>query len=369
MTGGGWIYGAIFVASAFLSLVLTPVALRVALRRDIVDRPGGHKTHTSPVPYLGGTAIVAAFSAAVATAALVKPPRAGTDELLAILGIAVGLSVLGLVDDLRGLNVFLRLAAELGAAVAVYAAGVRVDLGPDWVNALVTVVWVVGVTNSLNLLDNMDGLSAGVASIAAAWLFVIAAASGQFLVAGLAAALAGCAAGFLRHNFHPARIYMGDAGSLFLGFTLSVLAIKLRFDGPTEITFFVPILVLGVALFDTTLVTVARLAHGRNPLSGGRDHTSHRLVRVGLPVRGAVGLIYTGAVTLGWLALIMSRVDRGTGFILMSLVLSLAALFGVVLGTVPVYDNSTRRLFALREVERHEVEPEHGVHAALGERR
>ena len=355
MEGGPFVYAGVFVGSLLLALVLTPLALRFALRREVLDHPGGHKGHESPVPYLGGVAIVVAFSAAVLAAVAVAPPVDGLSELVAVLGIAVALAFLGLADDLWGLPALLRLGAEVAAGLGLWAFGEGVALFPsDAANAAITVVWAVGITNAFNLLDNMDGLSAGVAAIAAGWLFALAAANGQFLVAGLAIALAGCALGFLRSNFHPARIYMGDAGSLFLGFVLAALGVKLRFDGPTQVTFFVPILVLGVAIFDTTLVTLTRLLHRRNPLVGGRDHVSHRLVLVGLPVRAAVSLIYAAAVALGWLAVVMARVDRTTGFVLMALVLAVSAFLGVLLGAVPVYETSRRRLLMLREVRPHE---------------
>jgi UDP-GlcNAc:undecaprenyl-phosphate GlcNAc-1-phosphate transferase len=201
---------------------------------------------------------------------------------------------------------------------------------------------VVGITNAFNLLDNMDGLSAGVAAIAAGSCFVIAVVNGQFLVGGLSAALAGCALGFLRHNFHPARIYMGDAGSLYLGFLLAYLALKLRFDSPEDVTFVVPILVLGVPILDTTLVTVSRLVNRRSPFQGGRDHLSHRLVRLGLPVRGAVGAIYVAAASSGVLALVVSRVDHTWAYVLTGLAGGIAAIAGVTLGRVSVYDEPPR---------------------------
>jgi UDP-GlcNAc:undecaprenyl-phosphate GlcNAc-1-phosphate transferase len=266
------------------------------------------------------------------------------------------------VDDLRGLSPWLRLAIEVGAAVVMFDQGVRVNMfAADGLDLAFTIVWVVGIVNALNLLDNMDGLSAGVACIAGVSFFAIAVANGQDLVAALSLAIAGCAAGFLRHNFHPARIYMGDAGSLFLGFTLAVIGLKLRFDGPNQVTFFVPILVLGVAIFDTTLVTVTRLIHHRSPVRGGRDHTSHRLVFVGLPVRVAVGLIYLSGAVLGWLALVTARVDRASGFLLMGLVLVLALLGGTSLGAVPVYETSRRRRLMISEVLPHEPPPDEGL--------
>jgi len=347
-------YLIVFVVTASITLGLTPIALRYAVRREIFDRPGIIKSQESPVPYLGGLAIVVSFAAVILVAATIRRPDGGYLDLVTLLGLAVLLAFVGLVDDLRGLSPFLRLAVEVAAGVLVWQSQGAAFLGNDVLDLLVTVLWVVGVTNAMNLLDNMDGLSAGVAAIASFWFFVIAAANGQFLVATLAIALCGCSIGFLRSNFHPARIYMGDAGALFIGFLLAAIGLRLRFEGPTEVTFFVPILVLGVPLFDTTLVTVNRLLHRRSPLSGGRDHSSHRIVFVGVPVRAAVGLIYAGAVSLGWLGVVMANVDRDTGFLLMAWVLAAAAFVGTMLSVIPVYETSRRRHLMLQEVRRHE---------------
>lgn len=333
-----WGYLGMFAGAGVLSVALTPVARAIAMRFEVVDHPGGYKQQQNPVPYLGGVAIAVAFSAIIVAASVLSPGLPGWEPTI-ILGLAVGLAVVGLLDDLGGLSPWLRLSFQALAALAAIGAGIQVSIFDSAVlNGLVTVVWIVAVTNAFNLLDNMDGLSAGVAAIASGFFFVIAALNGQFLVASLSVALSGCALGFLWHNFHPASIYMGDAGSLFFGFLLSILGVKLRFDGPTEVTFFVPVLVVGVALFDTALVTIGRIAHGLNPLSGGRDHTSHRLVRVGLGVRAAVGVIYVAAVGGGVLALIMSRVDRVDGLLLMGLVSVLALVAGSALLTVPVYE-------------------------------
>lgn len=350
---GGWFYLAAFVSTLGLALLLTPLALRVAQRGSFVDRPGGgYKVQASSVPYLGGVAIVVAFAAVVWTAAWIGPPAGGFRELAAVLGVGIGLSLVGLVDDLRGgLPPLLRLAIQIAAGAAVWAVGIRVELFPyEAANAFVTVFWVVGVTNAFNLLDNMDGLSAGVAATAAGFFFFIAALNGQVMVASLAIALAGCALGFLKLNFYPARIYMGDAGSLFLGFILAVIGLKLAFAIPGQAAFLVPVIVLGVAIFDTALVTVCRLRHGRHPLKGGRDHVSHRLVFLGIPVPMAVGIIYTVSVALGWLAVVMPRVDLVAGLLIAGLLASISALLGWLLATVPVYESSRRRHFMLQEV-------------------
>ncbi len=201
---------------------------------------------------------------------------------------------------------------------------------------MITVLWVTGVTNAFNLLDNMDGLSAGVSVIAALSIFGIACLQHRYLVAALAIALTGCAAGFLRSNFHPARIYMGDAGSLFLGFTISVLLLTLRANAPTRVGIAVILAVPGVALFDTTLVMVSRVAHKRTPFTGGQDHTSHRLVYLGLSVREAVALTYLVGASLGAVAIAMTRAPsaRLLGVIFL---LGAAALAAVPLFRVPVY--------------------------------
>lgn len=352
-------YVVVFASTLLFTLVLTPVALSIAVRRNVVDAPSEIKLQESPVPYLGGLAMAVGFTAAVLITATLRPVASGIGELAIIMGTGLALAIVGFLDDVRGLSPWPRLAAETIAGVVVAATPVGVELfSNDAVNVVVTIAWVVGVTNAMNLLDNMDGLSAGVSAIAAGAFFVIAAVNGQFLVAALSAGLAGCALGFLRHNFHPARIYMGDAGSLFLGFMLAALGIKLRFGAPQEVTFLVPVVVLGAAIFDTTLVTITRLAHRVSPLAGGRDHTSHRLVFIGLKVPVAVGLIYLGSVALGWLGLVLSRVnDRLTAYLLAGLALTMSIVLGVLLGRVPVYERSRRRRLMIVEAAAHEEPP------------
>lgn len=352
-------YAAAFFMALGLAWVLTPVMLRVAIRLSVLDAPDERKAQESAVPYLGGVAIVLAFSVTVLVAGALLRPPSGVGALAAFLGMGALLCIVGLVDDLRGLNPYVRLALEATAGVVVYISEPDIALpGPEWVGLLITVLWVVAVTNAFNLLDNMDGLSAGVATIAGLTFCGLAATSGQFLVAALAAAVAGCAAGFLRHNFHPAKIYMGDAGSLFLGFLLATLALRLRLvETPQLVAFFVPVLVLGVALFDTTLVTINRLWHRRSPMVGGRDHMSHRLVWVGIPVPVSVGLIYGLAASLSFLAFLLARLDQVSGLMLVGFVLTVALAGMALLSAVPVYENSRQRQTMLRLVRMHEPEP------------
>jgi UDP-GlcNAc:undecaprenyl-phosphate GlcNAc-1-phosphate transferase len=280
-------------------------------------------------------------------------------DLAVLLGTGLILAVMGLLDDLRGgISPYLRLLVEIAAGAVVYETGSGALLGgPAWLDLAVTVLWVVAITNAFNLLDNMDGLSAGVAAIAAGAFCLLAALHGQYLVAALAAGTAGCATGFLRHNFHPARIYMGDAGSLFLGYLLAVIGLKVTLTGtPPVVALWVPMLVLGVPLFDTSLVVWQRLTHGRNPMQGGQDHASHRLVWVGIPVPIAVCLLYAAGLFLGWLAILLARLDTTSGLLLVSFVLTVGLFLLGLLAAVPVYDNSRQRRAMLRVVREHDEE-------------
>ena len=334
-----------FLVAAIVSVVLTPLAIRAALRLGVLDRPGEHKSHATPTPYLGGVAIVLAVTLSIALAAVVRGETVTTlTQLLGILGIALAMAAVGLLDDLRGLPVVVRFGVQFLAALGLWELGVRVGLtGDPRIDLPLTVLWTVGITNAMNLLDNMDGLSASTATIASLWFGAIALINGQFLVAALAFAVAGGAAGFLRDNRPPARIYMGDAGSLFLGVMLASLGMLLTIDRGMLVTAAVPVLILTVPVLDTALVTVARIRHGISPFQGGRDHTSHRLVRVGLPVPVAVGLIAMASLAHGWVALLVFRIDRLSALLLLGLTALFDLFFFALLAKVPVYDNSRGR--------------------------
>ncbi len=338
MTGAWWEYLAVFIATAGLCVVLTPLAMKFAVRRNLFDHPGGHKSHDTAVPYLGGVAIVTTFALAVVVVSRLWPPNSGQNELRVVLAAATFLALVGLVDDLRHVSPLWRILAEIAAAVVVWSSGTGVIVTTsEALNMGLTVLWFVGITNAFNLLDNMDGLAAGITAISGLTIFTIAIANGQFLVAALAVGLAGCAIGFLRHNFHPARIYMGDGGALFLGFLVAYLGIKLRFEGGRLVSALVPVLVCSVAIFDTTLVTISRLATRHSPFQGGQDHVSHRLVRLGLPVPFAVGTIYFGAISIGILTYVISSVDPASAWVLAGMIGATLAIGGGFLLTVTVY--------------------------------
>ncbi len=288
-------------ASALLFVVgATPATRWLAVRLGFMDQPSARKVHTTPMPRFGGIAMYAA----VVIALIVFEDRFRVNQLVSILLGATWVSLLGGWDDRWGLRPILKFGGQIIAAIILIVAGVQVNFLPwPWLNWLVTIVWVVGLTNAINFLDNMDGLSGGLSAIAAAFFLLMAVQSGQFLVGGLSAALLGACIGFLVYNFNPASIFMGDTGALFLGFMLAALGIKLRFPANSDsITWMVPVLVLGIPIFDTTLVTISRIRRGLHPVTPGKDHTSHRLVRLGFSQREAVMVLYLVGGMLGMIA-------------------------------------------------------------------
>ena len=296
----------LMAASALmLAIGSTPVMRLVALRFGVIDRPAARKIHTNPVPLLGGAAIYVAFIIVL----LLFGDRRYIHEVVGIFVGATLVSLMGVVDDRWGLGSYIKLVGQLLAACILIYSGVRVSIWGNWMDIAITICWVVGITNAMNLLDNMDGLSGGLAMIAATFFTLLAALSNQYLVGALAAALAGACAGFLVYNWNPAHIFMGDTGSLFLGFLLAAVGIKLRFPSNSDtITWMIPVIVLALPVFDTTLVFISRLRRGKNPLTTpGKDHISHRLAYLTGSRREAVLLCYLIAGAVGLSSIFITR--------------------------------------------------------------
>ena len=251
------------ITALLFAIIATPIARRIALRIGVVDAPSHRKIHSAPVPLLGGAAIYLACVGAL----ILFGERFYIRELIAILLAATLVSLCGLADDRWMLHAYPKLLGQALAAVILVIGGIQVQLFTnDTYNIILTIIWVVGITNAMNLLDNMDGLSSGVATVCGAFFLLLAAQSGQVLVSALAAGLMGACIGFLRYNLNPATIFMGDTGSLFLGLFLAVLGIKLRFPAnQIIITWMVPLCVLALPILDTTLVSISRLRRGKNP--------------------------------------------------------------------------------------------------------
>jgi len=283
-------------AALLAALALTPGVLRLARRRGWIARPSQDRWHDTPVALMGGISIFAAVLAGVlatgAWSAYAGPVWVGAGLIFAV----------GLADDRWEVPPEAKLVAQIVAtALLLYAGEAFWRGGPFWMSIPLTFLWVIGVTNAVNLIDGLDGLAASVATVAALALAVIAAMIGQYDLAVVAAALAGGSLGFLAYNAKPARIFMGDCGSLFLGYGLAVVALGVQSTGEPVIGTLLPVVVLAVPIFDTTFVTVTRILGGRRVTEGGNDHTHHRLVRLGLSEQGVVGAI-TGVSALFALA-------------------------------------------------------------------
>ncbi len=330
--------GAIAFSVALLaSLTLTVPVRQLALRVGMVDHPGPRKVHLTPIPLLGGLAIYCG----VVLAMLVSADSQVRAQVVGILAGATLVALVGILDDRGLLHHQIKLFVGMPvAALILLASGVHAQVFSAVLpgqpgrlaDAALTILWVVGITASFSILDHMDGLCAGVAAMASIFFTIFATLSGQVLVSTLAAAVLGAAVGFLRWNFNPAKIFMGDGGAMFLGFLMATLALKLRPAGPPHAaSWMVPVLILGVPLFDTTLVSISRSRRGLLPFATpGKDHTAHRLANLGLGQRWAVLALYALGAIFGLLALLVSRLPVRRSFGLAGLTV-LAALAGVAL--------------------------------------
>ncbi|MGH7820774.1 MAG: MraY family glycosyltransferase, partial [Candidatus Binatia bacterium] len=287
---------AAFVVALLLSLYTTPLMRKAAFQFGILDRPNGSlKTQTEAVPYLGGLAVFLAYLIALAVTFDFGHP------VLGILLAGTLMLLLGLIDDLGVLSPFEKLSGQLVAVIALMKAGIFIKLlFLPWPVALVlTVLWLLTVTNALNILDIMDGLASGVAAIAALILAAVATRNDEPMIAVMAAALSGALFGFLRYNFRPARIYLGDSGSLFIGLTLSSLAMNGHYTTHNPVGMVVPVMILGVPLLDLGFVFLVRLKRGLSPFHGSPDHLPLRLRRLGWSVERIAGAAYATGGVLG----------------------------------------------------------------------
>ncbi len=317
-----------FLVAGLLTALVVPVVRRGGLRWGLVDAPDPRKQHTAPMVRLGGIGIVAGFSLALTLTWLAGgfaelPPD--KDRLIwTTLAGCLCFFAIGLADDLFALPPLPRLVGQVAVAIAVWDQGVRIgtiDLPisafgsstlslPPLLSLLATLIWLVGITNAINWLDGLDGLAAGVSGIAAIGLLSVSFSLSQPAAGLLAAALAGACLGFLRHNFNPARIFMGDGGSYFLGFALAAISIVGPAKGLTSVSLLLPLLILSLPLADMSAVIMGRLREGRSPFYPDRRHLHHRLLRSGLSHRRTVVLIYAFTQWLAALALVLANAEN-----------------------------------------------------------
>jgi len=326
-----------FTFALLASLGLTVPVRQLALRVGMVDHPGPRKVHLTPIPLLGGLAIYCG----VVLAILVAIKGEAWGQMVGILAGATLVALVGVLDDRGLLHHQIKLFVGMpGAAIILLASGVRAQVFSTILggqagrvaDAALTILWVVGITAAFSIFDHMDGLCAGVAAMAALFFTIFATLSGQVLVSTLAAAVLGAALGFLRWNFNPAKIFMGDGGAMFLGFLMATLALKLRPSEPPQAnSWLIPVLILGVPIFDTTLVSISRLRRGLLPFtSPGKDHTAHRLANLGLGQRRAVLALYALGAVFGLVALVVKHLPARQSYALAG-VMAAAMLVAVAL--------------------------------------
>jgi len=322
-----------FSIALLASVALTVPVRALALRVGMVDLPGPRKVHLQPIPLLGGLAIYGA----VVMAALLSTSGPARHQVAGILAGATLVAAVGILDDRGWLHHQIKLFAGMPLAAGILlASGIHAQVFSVLVgghigyllDAALTILWVVGITASFSILDHMDGLCAGVAAVASVFFAVLALLHGQTLVTSLAAAVLGAAAGFLRWNFKPAKIFMGDGGAMFLGFLMATLGLKLRLEQVNHFSaWLAPVLILGATIFDTALVSVSRARRGLLPFTApGKDHAAHRLANLGLGHRGAVVTMYFIGSVSGAAGLLVSYLSaRGAAIVACA---TIALVFG-----------------------------------------
>lgn len=304
----------VFLLALILALFLTPPVRRLAIRLGALDRPVSRSVHTHPIPRLGGLAMVGAF-----LLPLVLTQGFADETVRGVVAGTLVLVVLGWLDDTRGLKPGVKFLGQTLAAVLLVALGTSIDWVTDpWHGGMfflgawgypLTVFWVVAIINVVNLIDGLDGLAAGISAIAATTLMVVAWQQGQALAAVMAAGLAGSALGFLRYNFNPARIFMGDTGSMFLGFVLAAISVDGALKSTAALALAVPVLALGLPIFDTFFAIVRRYLNGQPIYLPDKGHLHHRLLDLGLTQRQAVLVMYSIAALLGLSAVLITRTN------------------------------------------------------------
>jgi UDP-GlcNAc:undecaprenyl-phosphate GlcNAc-1-phosphate transferase len=310
-------YFLLFVTSYLLVGVLTPLMRKIALATNVVDNPNAaHKSHKKAVPYLGGVAIIIGIISISYSTSVVSDFTSATFWLAtSVLGPALVLGLIGLWDDIKNLSPLPRFIAQsiagiFTASVLIITNNVGNPTGSNIFDAVITIFWVVGICNSINFFDNLDGGAAGTVAISSATLAFLALTGDQYLIAALATVTTGATLGFLVWNKSPAKIYMGDAGALFLGVLLATLTIRLEPNTNTQIgSYLTPVFLLAVPILDTTVAVISRLRRHISPFQGGQDHLSHRLIRAGLSRKQAAISLWLLSGVYGALAILISRAN------------------------------------------------------------
>lgn len=322
-----------FILALAVAFAATPAVKMLAIRIKAVDVPrDSRRMHKTPIPRLGGLAIFLGFLVSILIFGSTGP------QMAAILVGAILLVALGMVDDVVALKPGIKFLGQIVAALIPTLAGVVITRFTNPFSAggyfnlgifsiPVTILWIVGITNAVNFIDGLDGLACGVSAIATVTMFVIAVLYSEYQIALMMAALAGACLGFLPYNMNPAKIFMGDTGSMFLGYILAVTSIQGLFKFYAVISFAVPFILLGLPIFDTAFAIIRRLAHGQSPLQADRGHVHHRLIDLGFDQKQSVAILYAFSAVLGLTAVLLATTNEAK-----LVILALAVLICFFLG-------------------------------------
>lgn len=335
-------YAIPFLLSLLLSFFLTPIIIKISNKYGFIVEPRKDRWHKKPTALLGGIGIFLAFIIPYLIFIPMNKLAIGTLLCISII------FVLGLLDDILSVTPPVKLIIQLVVAVIVILFGITVKIIPyPLISISLTILWVVGITNALNILDNMDGLAAGISFIVASSIFIYSFYYNLNLPAMLSVILAGSTLGFFRYNFNPAKIFMGDCGSLFLGITLSLITIVGTWRTATNLilALLVPLAVMIIPIFDVALVTFARMGQGRSVFQGGKDHSSHRLVFLGFSEKKAVLVLMAISILFGLGAFLLSKSNFYMALLLLILMVVALMFFGIFLGEVKVYEKKIKAFY------------------------
>ena len=332
-----------FFIALIVSYAVTPGVKKLAIKIGAIDKPDERKVHTHVIPRLGGLAIYIGFMAAV----LYSMPV--FSEFFGFLLGAAAIVLLGIWDDIRNIPARVKLAGQIIAAAIPVAYGVQIEwvtnpfgtilIIPEWLAVPVTVFWIVGFTNTVNLIDGLDGLAAGVSVIASISMFFMAVSMNQYLPAMILVAMSGAALGFLQYNFNPAKIFMGDTGSMLLGYTMAVVAVLGLVKTAATVALIVPIIALGVPIIDTLFAIIRRKMSGVPVFQPDKGHLHHRLLALGMTQKQAVLSMYMVSVLLGFVAVFVANVGYKTGIVTIAAVLAVCIYSARRIGVLRRSDN------------------------------
>ena len=338
----------VYLGSLFLALVITPVIIWLARRLKAADHPGVRTVHKKPIPRVGGVAIFVSMICLIVPVlflhnAIGQSFRSIQLKVITLLCAAAFMFVIGVIDDIKGLRARVKLLAQLAAAITVCAVGIRIEsvavadwltLDFGWFSWPLTLLWIVGITNAINLSDGLDGLAAGISAVACGVIAIFAVYSGQVVMAVLMLALLGSLSGFLFFNFNPAKIFMGDCGSMFLGFTIASSSVMCATKSSALVGLALPVLVLGIPIFDTLFSMLRRFLERRSMFAPDRSHFHHKLLDLGLKQRHAVIVIYVVTLLAAGLGMFMMVTRNTNSLVIFLCVLLLLLLVFRVVGSV-----------------------------------